>query len=237
MWFRSITDSGSVSTWESLTHPYFPNWYALGDSITYGTYSIIGGSQGAGHTDKNYVSLIAKYNGYNVTNLGEGGMGYLHTGNTTGKTAKDIVDENSFADADLITIALGVNDWGHFNFGTVSDATANTVCGSLKYCIETIMTKRPLCKLIVISPFNNFRHGGTYSTDYALGYNRGFGTLQDLIDSIESVCNYYNVQFLDVTNTGAINRQNISTVLGDGLHPTIEGYGLIAKVLRHLIVI
>ena len=146
-------------------------------------------------------------------------------------------DDTDISDADLVTLAFGANDWRHYSFGTVNDAvTANTCAGALKYCIEKVMQKRPSCKLVVIGPMNLYRGiNATWNTNWALNYNAGYGTLQEFIDLEKSICDFYGVEFIDMTKIGPVNRQNIATLLGDGLHPTIAGYALIAKVLRKAI--
>lgn len=241
--FRYINASGVAGLWYEISSrqaddPPAVRWYALGDSLTYGTYTEIGDEHGRGYTDKNYVNLISRWNRYTVTNMGEGGMGYLRPGNTSGNNAKDVVDDPSvtFSGATLITLALGTNDWGNYTFGTVADAkTDNTICGAMKYVIEGVMTKCPGARLVVISPLNNYRHGGTWDTNWSMNYNRGYGTLSEFLTQMKSVCNFYGVQFVNMTEIGPINRQNISTLLGDGLHPTIDGYFQIAKCLYRVL--
>ncbi|MBQ2383485.1 MAG: hypothetical protein II290_05540, partial [Oscillospiraceae bacterium] len=56
------------------------NWYALGDSITRGMY---GHDGGAGVDTSNcWAALVARYNGWTLTNMGVSGSGYLAKGGT-----------------------------------------------------------------------------------------------------------------------------------------------------------
>ena len=110
------------------------------------------------------------------------------------------------------------------------------MCGYMKECIEHIYTSNPYIKLIVILPFNTSKFGGSASTNWGLNTSLPTsGTLQSVIDKQKAICEQYKIEYIDCTNAGAINNLNINTVLGDGLHPTIKGYEVIARTLANLI--
>ncbi len=212
-------------------------WIAFGDSITQGFYSDSGSIDGV--TSKNYVNKLAAINNYSVTNMGQGGSGFLHKGTVDSKqSGREIIVNTDVSTYDLCTFAYGVNDW-HYNeiIGDESDAVGNnSMCGYMKECIEHIYTSNPYIKLIVILPFNTSKFGGSASTNWGLNTSLPTsGTLQSVIDKQKAICEQYKIEYIDCTNAGAINNLNINTVLGDGLHPTIKGYEVIARTLANLI--
>ncbi len=223
------------------------NWYAMGDSITYGGYAPSLTEYYPPIVGQRWVDYVAKYNGYNLTNLGVSGSGFL-----TGKTFRTIIDEvvakddtASFKNADLVTIMLGINDWKNYSvidkMGTIDDdiSTGGTIISELRYGLEQIIAQNPLCKIILITPLNAKLGGrGTEETNWGYGYAGGDtvgGSLKDFGDKLVEVCRYYGIQTIDMTNNSVVNRKNIASVLGDGLHPTLDGYKVIGLELARKI--
>ena len=232
IFFRYI-NNGNAQDWQKIiTEPHEKEKYiALGDSITEGYFSTPGSSS-ISVTPDNYVYYISKYNNYKMTNAGVGGTGYNHT-NANSKNAKTVVNQYDFADYDIVTIGWGINDW-HYedtNIGTLqSTAGDNTLIGNMKYVIEKILTDNPAIKIVVILPQNTSKFGGSASTNWGLGYDlAGKGTLQDFVDAEKAVCEYYGIQYIDPNLTGIVNRNNINTLLPDGLHPSVSTYRQMAK--------
>lgn len=199
-------------------------WYAVGDSITAG--------YGVG-ADKCWVNYVRQYNGYDAIrskNLGVSGLGFAKIDPNYGKTARTVVNENDFSGADLVTIAIGINDWKE-------PFSIETVKSEMTYCFDKILTDNPYCKIIFIVPFN-IRIKGSASTNWALGYSGSDvtgGTLQDFIDTQKSVCEQYGVQVIDMTNCSVINKKNIGTVLYDGIHPDADCHGVLGRELARRI--
>lgn len=183
-------------------------WYAVGDSITKG--------YGVG-ADKCWVKYVMDYNGYDKEkslNLGISGLGFAKSDPNYHKTARTVVDENNFANVDLVTIAIGINDWKE-------PFSIDTVKSEMRYCFEKILTDNPYCKIFFIVPFNIWMKGSA-STNWALGYSGSDvtgGTLQNFIDTQKEVCKEYGIQIIDMTNDSVINKVNIETVLYDKVHP------------------
>lgn len=204
--------------------------YCIGDSITRGMWTNIGDSSSSGPTDKGYPYWIGQLNGYEVVNLGESGGGYLNKGTQSNKNAKDIVDGQTFSDADFVTIAMGVNDWKAstpVTLGSVDTDTSssNTVIGAMMYCIEDIMTKKPTASVIILLPMNQNRFENVREEDnWSFGTEVNGATLSDYRTEITKCANYYNVKVVDPETETPLNRLNINTCLGDGLHPTKAFY-------------
>lgn len=199
-------------------------WYAVGDSITKG--------YGVG-ADNCWVKYVLDYNGYDKVkskNLGISGLGFAKSDPNYHKTARMVVDENSFAGVDLVTIAIGINDWKE-------PFSIDTVKSEMAYCFEKILTDNPYCKIIFIVPFNIWLKGSA-STNWALGYNGGDvtgGTLQNFIDTQKQVCKEYGIQIIDMTNDSVINKVNIQTVLYDKVHPNAECHIALGRELARRI--
>ena len=199
-------------------------WYAVGDSITKG--------YGVG-AENCWVKYVMQYNGYDSEkslNLGVSGIGFAKTDPNYSKTARTVVDENDFSEVDLVTIAIGINDWKE-------PFSMDTVTSEMGYCFTKILTDNPYCKIIFIAPFNTAKYG-TVDTNWAMGYSGSDvagGTLRQFIDAQITVCKEYSVQVVDLSDSGVINRYNIQTVLYDNLHPNAECHTALGKELSRRI--
>lgn len=215
-------------------------YYALGDSITKGMYANEGSSSSTGKTDYGYPYWIAQDNVYTLVNLGVSGSGYVKLGtpeagvvddDSENANAVDVVDDNSFSDADLISLAWGINDYkggSSIHLGSVASSTAGdgTVIGNMKYCIETLITKAPKANIIILLPMNQNRFMDTNEAqNWSFGKANEEGkTLTDYRNELTACAEYYNLKIVDPETLTAINRKNIRSCLGDGLHPTIPFY-------------
>ena len=222
-------------------------YIALGDSITEGIYSDDTGSYRA--HENSYVSVLARLKGYDVTNKGVGGSGWLKRGTTLSPklNAREQIDAKNedgsytidFTQYDLCTLCWGVNDWkGNENLGSFEDGLnpeVESVYANIRYCIETIMQRNPNLKLIVISPVNSRRgvssNPQTAEHNWGIGYEFNGKTLADFYNAIKEVCEYYGIEFVDMLYTSVINRLNIETLLPDEVHPSLEAHILMGKEL------
>lgn len=208
--------------------------YAVGDSITKG--------YGLSDMTDSWASRIVGINGYDATNskkFGYSGMGFCTTGES--KTARIVVDENNFAAADIVTVALGVNDWKNYN------ATLDDFFAEMVYCFTKIRNDNPYCKIFYILPFNWKPASSSFSTFYALGYigdsnaARPYGnSMQSFIDMIkakfeEAALKALNIHVIDMSKSYAITRHNIDTVLSDGLHPNAACHEVLAREIARRI--
>ena len=195
--------------------------YAVGDSITYG--------YGIGGNDYSWVKHVIDRNGYdaiNSLNLGQSGLGFC-TSSTSGNSITDVVGGTDFSGADIVTVALGINDWKNAN------ALLTDFWTGLEYCFNKIRTDNPYCKIFYILPFNA-RFLGDFNSFYCLGKAgdsntaRPYGnTLQSFINMIkakfeEDTYQAYRVNIIDMVECPAINRHNItsSDVMLDSIHPS-----------------
>lgn len=227
--------------------------YCLGDSITRGMYAEEGASSSSGPTAYGYPYWIGQYSNYDVVNLGNSGSGWANVGTaetagdpSTARNAKDVVDDNTFDDADIITMAWGVNDWKGATQNVVlgdmtSEAGDGTVIGNMKYCIETLVTKKATAQLIVLLPMNTNRQWSgmremTLAENWAFGYPyRNNQTLEDYRTAIRQCAEYYNIKVIDLEEVCPINRLNLRNCCGDGLHPTKAFHKQMGRALANLI--
>lgn len=227
------------------------NWCVMGDSISFGYYSYYnqdGTTTSATLNRENigWAFLLAKYNNWNMTNISVAGGGYIDVGSvgadqTEASRGYRVARRTDFTPYNLVTISYGINDWlGNHNMGTIEDDasldTQTTFIGAMKATIEAIIESNPHCKIIVILPTNG-HWNGTYETNWCLEYtgHQNTGTLESFAQKMIEVCEYYGIQYIDMTHYSCINRNNTLKVTPDGLHPTIECHALLARELSRKI--
>ncbi|MCM1530132.1 MAG: SGNH/GDSL hydrolase family protein [Alistipes sp.] len=206
-------------------------WYALGDSITQGYYSYISDESSEpkiATTSNCWAKKVASAKNYTFTNYGVGGSGYVHNGTVLDKlNARAHVDTIDFSDADLVTLAYGVNDWKYNEpLGKFDDdvQSGGTLYSNMRYVIEKILSDNPLCKIIVITPINCSRYG-TYEGNWGIGYQfSNNGTLEDIFNAEKTVADYYGLELIDMTHNSCVNRLTAPHILIDGVHPSIAGH-------------
>lgn len=187
----------------------------------------------------------------NMVNIAYPGQGYYRTASNN-KNGVDVVNDNSFSDAGLIIVAWGFNDW-HYNqqrgdhnlidanepYATQSTSTAqiNTINRAIWYCLGVLIDKAPNAKIVVQTPMNGWRYGGDFSTYWSINYAlSNSDTLKDIHDDIVYWCDYYGLQYVDMTfNNSVVNRCNIQTTILDGSHPTAEAHKQLARTVGYLI--
>ena len=223
-------------------------WYALGDSITQGFYSYTDGDgtetgSSIKVTSDCWANKVAEINNYKLINYGVGGSGFVHNGTVLDKlNAKAHVDTIDFSNADLVTIAFGVNDWKYnMALGSMEDdvATGESLYANMRYVIEKILGDNPSCKIVVITPINCSKWGNE-NTNYGLGVKfPNNGTLEDIFNAEVEVCKYYGVEYIDMTHSSFINNKNITEILPDGVHPSLEAHKImgeeIAKKIQYIV--
>lgn len=216
------------------------NWYALGDSITDGYISYFDEENNpTSKVDRTlcWATKLAEIRkDLILTNHGVGGEGFL---DPAVGTAKDTVDSIDFSNADIVTLAYGINDWkGNQVLG--DRTTPDTVLGNMAYCLEKIIGDNPACKIYVLLPLNccgySFNYG-TEDTNWALGYD-GFsntGTLESFVSKMKEVADYYGIETIDLTHHSVVNRKSLRSLLIDGVHPNAECHAALALELAYKI--
>lgn len=237
--FQTITDTAGRSWFRYANNAFVPSgsqmsvrWLALGDSITQGYYSDANGEL-KGPSSQCWAALVAKYNGWELTNEGVGGSGYVAVGTVGDKlNARDHLAGLELAGYDLITLAFGVNDWKYDKpLGSMEDdvETGGTLYSNMRWCIESVAQKAPAAKIVVISPINCCAYG-EQATNWGVGHAfPNNGTLEDIFRAEQEVCAYYGVELVDLLHGSVVNRMNIQGMLPDGVHPSLSCHGQLAK--------
>lgn len=235
--FKKIISSTMLADIEQLKGVAGSVWYALGDSITQGFCSYLdeSGNSAIKIISDCWAKKVADLCGYTLFNYGVGGSGYVHNGTVLDKlNARDHVDTIDFSNCKIATLAYGINDWKYnMILGSMADdvATGGTFYSNMRYVIEKILGDNPLCKIVVITPLNCSAYGNEV-TNWGIGHSfSNNGTLEDIFEAEKEVCEYYGIELIDMTHNSVVNRKNITSALPDGVHPSEECHGVIAKEL------
>lgn len=212
----------------------------LGDSITEGVHA-------NGWQWHRYIDQWAKNNGIETTvvNLGIGGTSVCTSSYVT-DTLKPFVNrlETIPADADVVTIFGGTNDWGNnATLGTIEDTGTETFYGAYKHILEWLAINRPNAKVMTMTPLKRyFRGGGSTWVNAQTTRNSKGQLLQDYVKAVKDVSDLYAVPCVDLHNDSGLNPVIESVrnrFMGDGLHPTAEGnkrmYPIILDKMRPLL--
>ena len=238
--------TGTINTGITVDALSAKNSIFIGDSLTYGLYSYWDGAdrKNSDGLTPDYAALtipdaFGLYSNSTVTNLGKRGIGYVADTRNLGN-GYETAQATNFALYDFCAICLGVNDWiRSIPLGTISAAAIDTVAGNMMAMLRKIYQDNPLIKVVIYTPYNCWGqvavnqgveyYYGDFSTNYALGANNSAGyTLQDLIDLINDVADYYGITVVDLNKANIVNRLNIKDVLIDGLHASEESMPLLA---------
>lgn len=196
----------------------------LGDSITEGVNA--GGWQW-----HRYIDSWCKSNGINsiVTNLGIGGTSVCTSSYVTDRLKPFVNRLDTIpADADIVVIFGGTNDWGNnATLGSIIDTGTSSFYGAYKYILEWLAVNRPNAKVMTMTPLKRyFRGGGTTWVNAQTTPNNKGNLLQDYVRAVKEVSDLYAVPCVDLHNDSGLNPvlEIVRTkFMGDGLHPTAEG--------------
>lgn len=226
------------------THPsenWWPSrkWYALGDSITYGSVSTANGLT----RDPFYAwpVIAATLLGYQLVNYAVPGMGFIQVAGMPPTGYPDNLPDvlaQSFTGAELVTVMLGTNDYGHDKtLGTIADTSATeSVYGRIKLIVETMQTKCPTARIIFLTPIPRAT-AGSAATQYCKNAANGAGyTLDDVKDAIIESCEYYGIEYLNLQDTSPLNYANKASFLLDNLHPSQAGHKRLGEWIASKIV-
>lgn len=212
---------GFVSKWSGKT------WNAIGDSIT----------EHNAKTNKNYHDYIAAKIGCKVNNYGISGTGWRTPNSTNTQPAIYNRISSLAANADLITVFAGTNDWGEvyttMTLGAFGDtAPATSFYGAVDNTISQLVTKYPTKTIAVFTPIQRS------DAWYNLQHGTSGVSMQQVADAIITVANKYNIPVLDLYRQGNMYAQNTTfqtMMMPDGLHPNDAGHVALAdKILAFL---
>ena len=144
-----------------------------------------------------------------ITNLGSNGTPdlILYYGGTN--DCGGGITLGSFDSTATYTTDLTTKKWANF-------ATA------YKDSIMRLQYYYPFAKILVMLPM--------YCTNYYTLNN-----LDKYNEVIKEICDYFGVEYIDFRRCG-VNSQNLGTTLGDGIHPTKEGFHLMGDYLYNKLI-
>ncbi len=200
----------------------------LGDSIT----------EGCGTTnppETGYVSVFGKISGANVINYGIGGtrIARQHTPSENARFDDDynMRADRMPADADLVVVFGGTNDFGHGDapFGQFYDRTEQTFLGALHVLCAKLITKYPYAKIVILTPLHRTSEDVTVN-EIGLPCK----PLRDYVAAIKEVAEYYSIPVLDLWGASGL-QPKVDVIkelyMPDGLHPSDAGAKIIAEKL------
>ncbi len=129
------------------------------------------------------------------------------------------------ADADLIVVFGGTNDFGHGDapLGCMGDRTPYTFYGACHRLMTMLINRYPDAQIVLMTPLHRSNE------------ERGERRLKDFVEAIKKVAEYYAIPVLDLYATSGIQPQ-VATIMErfcpDGLHPNDAGHEKIYKRLR-----
>lgn len=197
----------------------------LGDSIT----------EGVGVSDretKRYTAVFAAKSGANVRTYGIGGTRIARQHKPSVNPRHDLVFldrvEGMDADADIIVVFGGTNDFGHGDaaFGCFEDRDEYTFYGAMHSLILRILKRYPDAEIVFMTPL----HRRTENVPKADSGK----VLADYVRAIKEVTEYYGIPTLDLYSTSGIQPalpDGMDTMTVDGLHPNDKGAERIADRL------
>ena len=129
----------------------------------------------------------------------------------------DLLDAN----ADVITIWAGTNDWAEgVSIGNMSSADT-TLKGAVKSIIE-YLSEHTTAQIIFATPMQRYNTTDAERDTNANGepLNSSNNTLAEYAEAIKEVCDFYSIPCVPFYTDLGINRINVHDFCADGLHPS-----------------
>lgn len=193
----------------------------LGDSITEGY-----GTSGKGHT---FCDLVAADTGAVCRNYGIAGTRTAKQRNPSADPSWDRdfcsrVAEMD-ADADIIVVLGGTNDFGHGDapFGSFEDKTSDTFRGALNVLYTSLVERYPGKVIVIATPLHR--------CDEKWRRPDSGADLGTYVETIRETAEYYSLPVLDLWSMSGL-QPDISVIqekfMPDKLHPNDAGHRIIA---------
>ena len=142
-----------------------------------------------------------------------------------------------FSALDIMTIAYGVNDFTGNNpiDNAENPLDTTTLCGALRYSIETLLTAFPQLRIFILLPTYSYRKDGSgaFTEDMDTITNSLGKTLAEYSQALSDVAKAYKLPVIDNYNELGVNKLNREKYLADGAHHTQAGLELLAEHIAH----
>lgn len=198
--------------------------HLFGDGVCYGI----------GSTDiptLSYPALLTSRYGLNIVNhaLGDATIGVYDDEYFEERSVIKQIENATISNGDLAIIFAGSNDYksGIAKIGLNTDESDFSFKGALNLCIQKLMNKNPLIKILIVTPLfrarldaDDFRN----SDDTPINEL----TLPDYTNAMKEVAEYNHIPCLDLQSNGMINRYNFTAYLSDRLYLNNAGQDMLA---------
>lgn len=204
----------------------------LGDSITEG--------YGLSNIEQRYADLIASDEKAICFNHGISGTRLAYQTVPSEKPSHDLcfIDrvEELEADADLVIVFGGTNDYGHGDaaFGVFEDRDPYTFYGAVHTLVQKLLAKYDKSKIAFLLPL----HRGTETQTIVKGGKMTEVTLAQYVQALREVLDSYGISYLNLFEEGKTEEQiaeGLQQYMSDGLHPNEKGHRMLAdQVMQYL---
>lgn len=202
----------NISQWNSK------KWATLGDSIT---------------AQLLWQKSIVYEHKLTLVNNGVGGS--TVAGSTSTCFAEGTRVAAMPADADIISVMGGTNDWStSIALGTISDTGTATFYGALNTLVGLLLTKYPTKRIFFMTtPYGEYYNYAAKNWSNATTNTLGLKG-SDYADAIKLICKKYNLPYVDIHYEAGWNSSNIrSYITDDGglVHPNALGASRISNLV------
>lgn len=207
----------------------------LGDSITEG--------HGVEKPENRYVDRVANQTGAICKNFGISGtrIAKQTIPSPTERYDQDFISrvDEMDADADVVVVFGGTNDWGHGDakIGSFDNRDEYTFYGALHTLYTKLIEKFPASQIVVLTPLHRTNEAGPVIRPEMPQSNKAL-PLKYYVEIIREMAEYYSIPVLDLFKTSGIQPE-IPVIkekyIPDGLHPNDEGHALLAnRIIKFL---
>lgn len=223
--------NGTWSDWQYAkmdVHNHGADYYAFGDSVTYGYSSDHSHAQ----SPYNYPQLVGSLIDVNVHNNAVPGQGLVKDWDDINTALDALISGGAFDNCKLITVGWCYNDSPYYaglNFGNPSDpvpqssSNITTWLGRYAYILKKLQSACPNALVVLITGYG--WKGYTLDDAHFSFADNGY-TVRQMYDGLEAMANYHRFNCINQAKGSAINEYNDQTIIGDNIHPTYEGYRL-----------